>query len=470
MIVDIVLGRAIGRGGLEKVLTIVSNELKNRGHRVRVCQMFEPDFKDWTETLPEIHYYCRRNIDSKQPTNINQMAIGYSELITQIGIPDIVLATHTPIFGAVCKMAFSSLEIKCPPIISWLHGPPEAYGGSGLLKYCDAHLAISHSISKKIENVIGAKTSIHYVGNPVNIDESNIIYRPKYIYEFLYIGRLNNNEKRLDIMFRAMSKLRGNWRLHIYGDGPNKNELKILANRLGINNRVKWHGWKENPWEEIKEASLLLLSSDIEGFGLVLIEALSRGIPVLSTNCDGPKEIIQEGINGWLYQVRDISTLYKKLQEIINGDINLPEIKICRESVLHYSPQIVVNSIEEILKTYYLKDKIEKEISLVPDLSEEDKAQLIFELVIENQLNINVLFSIIQKNFSNDVKSTWLTRIGVLFWEHQLFDYVIPTFQKAIEYNPNNDDALLNLGYVLRNIGEEELALSYLNKVKNINN
>lgn len=469
MIIDIVLGKAIGRGGLEEVLTLVSNELKSRGHRVRVCQFTKPDYTEWENTLPEIYYYAQNQSYYKGDgtIEIKKLALGYRNLIAKIGKPDIVLATHTPLFSLICRYALDYIEYDSPSIISWLHGPPEAYGGEELLKFSDAHFAISQSISDKIKKIEGNKNKIHYIGNPVDIKKKGIINRPSSYKKFLYIGRLNNHEKRIDVLFNALEKLQGNWELRIIGDGPSKDELYSLAFNLGINQRIIWDGWKDNPWEEVKEASLLILSSDYEGFGLVLIESLVRGIPVVSTNCDGPNEIIQEGLNGWTYPIGDYKALNNILQDILTGNLQLPNEKDCRESVIQYSPKVVVETIEEILITYFSKKEIREKLGNAVSLSDEEVAMELFNMVDRNHLNIEAIFSVIDNQISDVKKSKWLTGLGVLFWENQLFDNIIPTFQKAIDYDQNNNDALFNLGVVLLDLGEHEMGLNYLEKIIN---
>ncbi|PGT81117.1 glycosyltransferase [Bacillus sp. AFS040349] len=468
MVIDIVLGRATGRGGLEKVLTQVSKGLKQKGHRVRICQMSEPDHLDWVQTLPEIHYY--EQLDKyKYEGNIDvfSLALGYREFISIEGKPDIVLATHTPIQSLICRLALEPLGEECPPIISWLHGPPESYGGEKYLYYSDAHLAISYNIYKKIEDIVDSDSIIHYIGNPVDIDNVELINRSTGSIELLYVGRLDNTQKRLDILFKALSKVNGNWRLRIVGDGPHSNELKFLAKQLDIEKKIIWDGWRENPWNYIDEASLLVLSSDFEGFGLVLVEALSRGIPVLSTECEGPDEIIKDGVNGWLYPIGDIETLQYILNGLISGEISLPDRINCKESVVHYRPEVVVNQLEEILLNYTIIDDLFEKLKSFKGLTIEEITTELYEALVSKKINIDILFSFVEKRYPKPLLSKWLTNLGVLFWETEKFDFVIPALKKAIDYSSNNEDALFNLGFVLKSFGESELSNYYLNQIAN---
>lgn len=353
MIIDIVLGKALGRGGVETVLTLLCRELVERGHRVRVFQTEPPDYPEWAETLPEIYYYDTDLLRTIKGLNdksfLVRYALGYQALLKEMGYPDIVLATHTPALSKICRLALNSLGGKCPPILSWLHGPPEAYGGNvEELKLADAHLTISHTIGRKIKAIVGENSPIIYVGNPIAASDFTLMERnPSSVLKLIYIGRMNNHEKRLDILFQALSTLKGEWTLTLIGDGPDREYLKRLADELKIDERLYWTGWQDNPWKSVEAASLLVLSSDYEGFGMVLVESLARGLPVLSTDTEGPLDIISHGVNGWLYPVRDYEALNRILQDIINQTIVLPSAQVCIESVSNYQVTKVADRFEE---------------------------------------------------------------------------------------------------------------------------
>ena len=74
MIIDIVIDWIQGRGGLEDVLTTVSNELTNKGHEVRIFQPYKPIHEEWMKTLPYTDYYGSNNINED---NIETLAMGY---------------------------------------------------------------------------------------------------------------------------------------------------------------------------------------------------------------------------------------------------------------------------------------------------------------------------------------------------------------------------------------------------------
>jgi len=109
-------------------------------------------------------------------------------------------------------------------------------------------------------------------------------------------------------------------RLLILGEGPLKKELKILSEKLGIKEHVKFAGFKKNPYPYLKNADLFVLSSRWEGSPNALTEALALGTPSIATNCmSGPKEILRGGELGPLVPVGDYKTLSEKIIEVLTS-------------------------------------------------------------------------------------------------------------------------------------------------------
>ena len=103
---------------------------------------------------------------------------------------------------------------------------------------------------------------------------------------------------------------------------------------MKVNNKIVWYGWQEKPWKHIDFASALILTSDFEGFPMILGEAMSRGIPCISSDCPtGPEDIIISDVNGWLYPLRDIDKLKELLQQVIDDSNILPAPSQVKNSI-----------------------------------------------------------------------------------------------------------------------------------------
>jgi glycosyltransferase involved in cell wall biosynthesis len=128
-------------------------------------------------------------------------------------------------------------------------------------------------------------------------------------------------QKGYDILLRAWAEIEKkypDWQLAIYGMG-NQNPLRNQMKDLGIDaDRCLLNGPVNDVSKEYLNSSLFVLPSRFEGFGLVIIEAMSCGVPVVAFNCPmGPDEIITDGEDGFLVPVGDVCTLVDKLQMLM---------------------------------------------------------------------------------------------------------------------------------------------------------
>lgn len=140
-------------------------------------------------------------------------------------------------------------------------------------------------------------------------------------------GRLTK-VKRYDLLVKAFSKVvaaRPDWRLRIYGTGDatgnERNALRVLIEERGLNNHVFLMG-NANPLEpEWVKGSIAAVTSSRESFGMTIVEAMRCGVPVVSTNCPhGPREIIEDGVDGRLVPVGDVDAIADALLALINDD------------------------------------------------------------------------------------------------------------------------------------------------------
>ncbi|WP_136246790.1 glycosyltransferase [Halomonas borealis] len=133
----------------------------------------------------------------------------------------------------------------------------------------------------------------------------------------VYVGRLAMRQKRYDRLLRAYKASGVSQPLVIVGDGE-VDEAKALVRSLEVEERVIFLGKQANPYPYIHRARLLVLSSDYEGFGRVIAEALVCGTPVVSTDCpSGPCEILQGELAGCLVEPDDGPLLGEKIREVL---------------------------------------------------------------------------------------------------------------------------------------------------------
>jgi glycosyltransferase involved in cell wall biosynthesis len=113
-----------------------------------------------------------------------------------------------------------------------------------------------------------------------------------------------------------------NHELVILGSGSQEAALKELADKLGVADRVHFKGQTTNPFAYMKHARALVLSSVYEGFGLVLLEAMTIGVPCISTDCpSGPAEILGNGEFGTIVPMKDAHALANAMLELASDPV-----------------------------------------------------------------------------------------------------------------------------------------------------
>ena len=142
------------------------------------------------------------------------------------------------------------------------------------------------------------------------------------------------------------------WQLHIYGKLDESLGLEKQVQNLKIGHQVFFHPPEKKIEEKYAESSIFVLSSRYEGFGMVLIEAMSFGIPCVSFDCNyGPSDIIRNNEDGFLVTNGNEKEFAEKLQLLMkNETLRLQMGKKARENVQRFSPQNVVKQWDELFK------------------------------------------------------------------------------------------------------------------------
>jgi glycosyltransferase involved in cell wall biosynthesis len=168
--------------------------------------------------------------------------------------------------------------------------------------------------------------SSELVYNGINISsvkEKNIVSKEQNTFRILQISRLMHEEKGQDILIRAVFRLCQKFPevdicLDFIGTGPSENFLRKLCIEHKLENNVRFLGEKDRNYiyDSIADYDLLVQPSRYEGFGLTVIEGLAAKVPVLSSNNNGPEEILESGKYGFMFENGDVDDCYNLLKKI----------------------------------------------------------------------------------------------------------------------------------------------------------
>ena len=192
-------------------------------------------------------------------------------------------------------------------------------------------IGVSQGIIDRLQSVLGVRTAralcIH---NPLDIGaiSSKAMASPDDIPEhfLLFVGRLDQRAKRLDRLLAGYQKSGVELPLLMVGEGGDRQLVLKQIEQLGLEGKVRLLGHRDNPYSYMKCATALLLSSDYEGFPLVIVEALACGTPVVSTDCPtGPSEILTGELSRYLVPRDDIQAFADAIRDVVEQPIRVPE-------------------------------------------------------------------------------------------------------------------------------------------------
>lgn len=203
-----------------------------------------------------------------------------------------------------------------------------------LVKF-DEIIAVSEGVMNDFNKVYSLQNKARVISNLINIkkiiDKSKLknIKKDKNL-EIISVGRLHQM-KGYDRFIDAISKLRDenllkNVKFKIYGDGPERNNLSSKILDLNLSKVVTLMGVVENPYIYMKNADLFVLSSIYEPFGLVIIEALTLGTPVLATENSATNKLIKNNVDGIIVE-NSTDGIYLGLKEILLDNKKLDDLK-----------------------------------------------------------------------------------------------------------------------------------------------
>jgi len=219
-----------------------------------------------------------------------------------------------------------------------------------LYRFADGIVCVSEGVANDLAVVTGlARSRFQIIPNPIVSDRISMLATAPIpeSYEggtfILGVGRLTA-QKDFTTLIGAFAMLgkEMDMRLVILGEGEQRAELEALARARDVADRVLLPGAVENPFAWMSRAAMLVLSSQYEGFGNVLVEAMACGTQVVSTDCpSGPSEILAGGTFGRLVPVADAAALAKAIRATIVGPVTT------REALLAHAQEYSVSRIAE---------------------------------------------------------------------------------------------------------------------------
>ena len=213
----------------------------------------------------------------------------------------------------------------------------------------DKLIAVSHALAANLKNNFQVEATV--IPNIVDVSQFQYVERtPKDVFTFISVGNLVKI-KGFDQLLEAFAeafKADNAVKLSIVGDGPELENLQNTVTRLNLNGKVSLLRTigRNRIKSFYQEGDAFVLASHSETFGVVFIEAMATGLPVIATSCGGPNDIVTENA-GYLIPVDDRQALVSALQAMRNNAYNFNSLEINRNCIEKYSPETVGRQIIE---------------------------------------------------------------------------------------------------------------------------
>lgn len=198
-------------------------------------------------------------------------------------------------------------------------------------QYADAVVGVSRGVVEELARMGIREMKLHAMPNPIEVRAIQTLQQSPVAHPWLHsgapvivsMGRLTE-QKGFPYLIEAFSQVRKVYpdaKLIILGEGELLHALRKMASDLGLLNAVDFLGFVKNPYPYITRATVFVLASLWEGFGMAIVEAMACKVPVVATRCAyGPEEIINDGVNGVLVPPRDSSALADAMLRLLGND------------------------------------------------------------------------------------------------------------------------------------------------------
>jgi glycosyltransferase involved in cell wall biosynthesis len=332
---------SLNGGGAERVALLLAQGMARSGHSVDLVLMIAsgayinqiPDgvrlinlncSRLWTSTAALVRYLRRERPNALigfMPL-ANGIA-GWAKLASRVPTK-LIFTEHN-----VVSLVFGDVDLRR----YWALQFPIRF----MYRFADRIVAVSNGVADGLRKLPGViSKNVHVIYNPAYMpaieENAHALSEHPWLMDraipvLLSVGRLVK-QKDFATLIRAFDLVRRvrPARLIILGEDQERQALEQLVADLGLASLVRMPGFVSNPWGWMSRASVFVLSSQHEGFGNVLVEAMACGTPVVSTDCpSGPSEILDNGVYGELVPVGNSGELAAAILRTLDSSV-APEI------------------------------------------------------------------------------------------------------------------------------------------------
>ena len=363
---------SLSGGGAEKVLTVLLKYLDYEKYEVTLCpivdtgiyceevQKYISNYKPIVTYRGNKVHRCLNRIKYKLIYSVMPLSWVYKLFIPKGCDVEVAFCEGyvTKLLAHSCsrtkKIAWVHIDLKYFPwtidkgIFKDVNEERSAYATM------DRIVCVSKTVEKSFQERYGLKERSCAIYNPIDIEDikkkaGQKVLNNDGVFRIISIGRLVP-QKGYDRLLRVVKQLHEeNYSLNllILGEGQEHKILDTYIRENRMQDYVCLPGFTSNPYKDLQNADLFVCSSRVEGFSLVVAEAMVLEVPVLSTYCSGPNELLEEGKNG-LWIENSEKALYEGIKHILDCKSLLKNYIIpARCRIMDFDPQNIICEIEK---------------------------------------------------------------------------------------------------------------------------
>lgn len=331
-------------GGSGAVACGLAIALAERGHEVHLFSHDKP-FR-W-EDRDGLAFHLVENVDYplfKIPPYPLTLASVLADASDEYGLE--ILNPHYAVPDAACAYMAKRLVHGRVKIVTTLHGTDVTVVGSDpslyritkfALEHSDGVTCVSNALKAKAQQSFSLTRDIEVIHNFVDCKK----FSPERCTEdkkqelarggqkiMVHVSNFRPVKRTEDVV-RIFAKVRESvdTKLVMIGDGPDREACRCLAERLGVQGEVVFHGTESKLEDILCVGDVFVLPSAQESFGLAALEAMCSGMPVVATNVGGLPEVVVDGETGFLLEVGDIDSMASAAADILSDDAERKRLK-----------------------------------------------------------------------------------------------------------------------------------------------
>lgn len=338
-------------GGTERMTAWLANRLC-KTHQVSILSLRQEKEQVFFPLEPEVNYRVLPNFPSK--LRIFKQIRWIHRYLKENAIERVInVDTGIGFYGILASKGTGAKTV------TWEHGNFYNNWGSKIFphlrKYAARHshamVVLTNRDKQNYETNISRCVPVHVIPNPAQMGQNTFNPASRNI---LSVGHLLENKgyHRAVEMAAKILPDHPDWQWIICGEGPERPRLEAMIRDANLENQMKLPGLITDMASMYSSAAMLVMTSDMEGLPMVLLEGKSHGLPLVSFDImTGPSDIIDQGINGFLIEPYDTAAMAQKIEELMdNHALRQQMSENAAVGIEKFSEETILNAWETLLK------------------------------------------------------------------------------------------------------------------------